>query len=83
MDEAAVASARQVIEQAKGAVMLVYSVEAEGAFTVLRTASQATNIKLREIAASVVRRLPDIGAPHDLDALRRTLDPILSRTRAA
>ncbi|MGW4371835.1 ANTAR domain-containing protein [Nocardia takedensis] len=83
MDEAAIAAARHVIEQAKGAVMLVYGVEAQDAFTVLRTASQATNVKLRDIAAAVVRRLPDLGGSYDLDALRRTLNRVLSRTRTA
>ncbi|MGN2638024.1 ANTAR domain-containing protein [Nocardia takedensis] len=76
-DEAAIAAARQVIEQAKGAVMLVYGVRAEEAFTILRAASQATNVKAREVAAMVVEHLPRMGAPSDLAALRVSLDRVL------
>jgi hypothetical protein len=79
VDEAAVAAARQVIEQAKGAVMLVYSVDADHAFEILRTASQDTNIKLRDIAAAVVEELPEIGTPRDMEALRESLDRVLFR----
>jgi hypothetical protein len=79
VDEAVVAAARQVIEQAKGAVMLVYSVDADHAFEILRTASQDTNIKLRDIAAAVVEELPEIGAPRDMEALRESLDRVLFR----
>ncbi|GAA5079063.1 PAS and ANTAR domain-containing protein [Nocardia iowensis] len=53
-------ASRAVIEQAKGAVMLVYGVSAEQAFRVLSWRSQETNIKLRALASRLVA---------DLDAL--------------
>lgn len=51
--EAAMAS-RAVIEQAKGVVMGLLSIDADSAFDVLRRASQSENRKLRDIAADVV-----------------------------
>ncbi|WP_109526003.1 MULTISPECIES: ANTAR domain-containing protein [Nocardia] len=76
-DETVVAAARQVIEQAKGAVMLVYSVDADQAFAILRVASQDANVKLRQLAAAVVAELPEVGTPHDIAALRESLDRVL------
>ncbi|HEY0637254.1 MAG TPA: GAF and ANTAR domain-containing protein [Pseudonocardiaceae bacterium] len=51
--ETAMAS-RAVIEQAKGVVMAVRSVNADQAFDLLRRTSQAENRKLRQIAMDVV-----------------------------
>jgi GAF domain-containing protein len=51
--EAAMAG-RAVIEQAKGVIMAVNSVDEEKAFDMLRRASQAENRKLRLIAVEVV-----------------------------
>lgn len=56
--EEAIAS-RAVIEQAKGAIAVVRQVTPDDAFGILRTASQETNVKLREVAA---RTLRDFGA---------------------
>ena len=56
--EEAIAS-RAVIEQAKGAVAVVRRISPDDAFGVLRTVSQDTNVKLREVAA---RTLADFGA---------------------
>ncbi|WP_216911498.1 ANTAR domain-containing protein [Nocardia noduli] len=81
-DPAVVAAARETIEQAKGAVMLVYSVDADHAFAILRETSQALNIKLRVIAAAVVAELPEIGGPEDLGALREDMDRVLFGTDA-
>ncbi|HET6817706.1 MAG TPA: GAF and ANTAR domain-containing protein [Mycobacteriales bacterium] len=47
-------SSRAVIEQAKGVIMARESVDADGAFSRLRTWSQDRNVKLREIAREVV-----------------------------
>jgi hypothetical protein len=44
---AEIADNRAVIEQAKGALMYVYRVEADAAFDVLKWRSQETNVKLR------------------------------------
>lgn len=49
---------RAVIEQAKGIVMGSMGCDADAAFDVLRTQSQAENRKLREIAAELVERQP-------------------------
>lgn len=53
-------AARAVIEQAKGAVMLVYGVSPEQAFKVLSWRSQETNIKLRRLAAQLVADLASL-----------------------
>jgi GAF domain-containing protein len=45
---------RAVIEQAKGVIMAVYSVDEDKAFDMLRRASQAENRKLRQIAVEIV-----------------------------
>jgi len=46
-----VVDARAIIEQAKGMLMAEHRVSAECAFDLLRTKSQNTNVKLRDIAA--------------------------------
>lgn len=51
---------RQVIGQAIGILMATRSLDADGAFDVLRKASQKSNIKLRDIADKVVERSRDI-----------------------
>ncbi|GAA5072168.1 ANTAR domain-containing protein [Nocardia iowensis] len=62
-------AARAVIEQAKGALMLVYGVDAEQAFSMLRRRSQATNTKLRALAAQLIAELPSLDlAPPELRA---------------
>lgn len=50
-------AARAVIEQAKGALMLVYGISAEQAFRVLTWRSQETNTKLRVLAGRLVAEL--------------------------
>jgi hypothetical protein len=45
---------RAVIEQAKGMLMLVYGLEAEPAFDLLRWRSQKSNVKLRRLAQELV-----------------------------
>ncbi|MEU8895555.1 PAS and ANTAR domain-containing protein [Nocardia sp. NPDC048505] len=47
-------AARAVIEQAKGALMLVYGISSEQAFKVLSWRSQETNVKLRALAGQLV-----------------------------
>ncbi|MFE3262261.1 PAS and ANTAR domain-containing protein [Nocardia sp. NPDC059229] len=51
---------RVVIEQAKGALMLVYGISAEQAFRVLVWRSQDTNIRLRELAARLIGEIATI-----------------------
>jgi len=52
-------SRRAVINQAMGVLMLRYGVDADSAFDLLVKQSQESNIKLRDIAESLVA---DIGA---------------------
>jgi PAS domain S-box-containing protein len=54
-------AARELIEQAKGAVMLAYGISGEQAFSVLVWRSQETNTKLREVAENLVAQLPQLG----------------------
>jgi len=44
-----------VIEQAKGILMERHKVTDDQAFTILTHASQQTNVKLRDVAADLVR----------------------------
>jgi hypothetical protein len=45
---------RAVIEQAKGMLMLVYGLEADPAFDLLRWRSQKSNVKLRRLAQELI-----------------------------
>ncbi|MGY4103184.1 PAS and ANTAR domain-containing protein [Nocardia sp. R16R-3T] len=68
-------AARAVIEQAKGALMLVYNINAEQAFRVLSWRSQETNVKLRELAAQLIT---DLGTLTDsITELRTRFDHLL------
>lgn len=76
------AAHRAVIEQAKGALMLAYHLDAQAAFDLLTWHSQHTNRKLHTIAATVVASLTSNGRPatdltRDLDA---TLAGVPART---
>jgi PAS domain S-box-containing protein len=69
------ATHRAVIEQAKGMVMLAYSIPPDRAFDVLKWRSQQTNTKIRSLCELIVKRAVDeiaIG-----DANRVTFDDIL------
>ncbi|WP_194813666.1 PAS and ANTAR domain-containing protein [Nocardia sp. XZ_19_385] len=55
-----VIESRAAIEQAKGALMLIYSISAEQAFKVLIWRSQETNTKLRDIAEALIAAVPRI-----------------------
>ncbi|MBF6352397.1 PAS and ANTAR domain-containing protein [Nocardia flavorosea] len=68
-------AARAVIEQAKGALMLVYGISSEQAFRVLIWRSQETNTKLRALAQRLVAELSAIE--HATPALRTEFDHIL------
>lgn len=54
-------AARSVIEQAKGAVMVMYAITAEQAFDVLVWRSQETNTKVRVLAEKLVAGFTDFG----------------------
>ena len=59
---AAITARRAVIEQAKGMLMLVYGVDADAAFDVLRKQSQDVLGSLRKISADFVREARQAGA---------------------
>ncbi|MFC9897940.1 PAS and ANTAR domain-containing protein [Nocardia sp. NPDC127579] len=68
-------AARAVIEQAKGALMLIYGIGPEQAFQVLSWRSQETNVKLRALAAQLVADLP--AMVHPAVRLRTEFDHLL------
>ena len=56
-----VIEARAVIEQAKGALRLVYGISDEQAFDLLRWRSQETNTKVRALAAQLLAELDSLA----------------------
>jgi AmiR/NasT family two-component response regulator len=66
---------RATIEQAKGALMVVYRISADEAFAMLQWRSQETNTKLRALASQIVAELDTLQ--HQPDALRRQFDHLL------
>ncbi|WP_197381698.1 PAS and ANTAR domain-containing protein [Mycolicibacterium mengxianglii] len=56
----AILAHREIIEQAKGMLMAVYSLTADAAFDVLRWRSQELNIKLWDIAEQLVAEVPSL-----------------------
>ncbi|MBB2991667.1 hypothetical protein FHR72_003152 [Mycolicibacterium iranicum] len=68
-------AARAEIEQAKGALMLVYGVDADQAFELLQWRSQQTNTKLRVLASRIVAEFPALVFQQD--ELRRQFDHLL------
>lgn len=68
-----------MIEQAKGMLMLVYGVNADRAFDMLRWRSQQENVKIRDVAAALV---DEIQAGMTIEEHhRRRLDEIVLRPR--
>ncbi len=60
---AEIAEARSGIEQAKGMLMLIYRINAESAFELLKWRSQETNTKLRVLAEQIAKDFLDL--PYD------------------
>ncbi|MFF2392350.1 PAS and ANTAR domain-containing protein [Nocardia sp. NPDC058114] len=58
-----IVATRAVIEQAKGVLMYVYSIDATQAFKVLVWRSQESNLKLRDIAAQAIADLTLLPSP--------------------
>lgn len=63
VDDAVRASARSrgTIEQAKGVLMLTQRIGAEQAFETLRRCSQVSNVKVRELAATIMAAVVETG----------------------
>ncbi len=60
---------RPMIEQAKGALMMRYGLDDDGAFGLLRRYSQLTNLKLRDVAREIVDGAPYARLPGELDSV--------------
>lgn len=63
---AEIAEARGAIEQAKGMLMLVYRINADSAFELLRWRSQETNTKLRALAERIAEDFLDLEYEEEL-----------------
>jgi anti-anti-sigma factor len=68
-------ASRATIEQAKGALMLVYGLDADAAFSLLSWQSQRSNIKLRDLAERLVAVVG--GDALASAAIRQRLDEIV------
>lgn len=73
---AEIADNRAVIEQVKGILCLVYRIEPEVAFDVLRWRSQETNVKLRTLAEQLMADFAVIGGGERLPR-REVFDRLL------
>ena len=60
---AEIAEARSGIEQAKGMLMLIYRINADSAFELLKWRSQETNTKLRVLAEQIAKDF--LALPYD------------------
>lgn len=58
---AAIAKRRGVIDQAKGMLMLVYGVDEDGAFSLLKSLSQVRNMKLASLAQQIATDFAAVG----------------------
>lgn len=58
-----IAARRSAIDQAKGMLMMIYSIDEHAAFDLLRWRSQETNVKLRDLAHQIT--VDFLGVPHN------------------
>ncbi|MEL7977853.1 PAS and ANTAR domain-containing protein [Isoptericola sp. F-RaC21] len=72
------ARSRAAIDQAKGALRVLYGLADDDAFTALRTTSNVRNVKVRDLAAAVLDAVGRHGA-----AARQVLDDLLVLDRPA
>jgi hypothetical protein len=70
-----IVSHREVIDQAKGMLMVIYQLSADAAFAVLKRRSQQLNVKLLTVAEKLVAELPDLLNAHP--AMRAPIDHYL------
>jgi hypothetical protein len=73
---AEIAEARGGIEQTKGMLMLIYRINADSAFELLKWRSQETNTKLRVLAEQIATDFLELSYDEDLPA-RATYDRLL------
>ncbi|MBP2453728.1 PAS and ANTAR domain-containing protein [Mycolicibacterium lutetiense] len=76
---AEIAEARGVIEQAKGMLMLIYRINADAAFELLKWRSQETNTKLRLLAEQLAIDFLELDYTETLPS-RAVLDRLLLTT---
>lgn len=76
-------ASRAVIEQAKGAIMVLRRVDADEAWTILRRASQECNVKLRELALALVEYIGRARVEQEGDARRHVRAGTDARRAAA
>lgn len=76
---AEIAEARGSIEQAKGMLMLIYRINADAAFDLLKWRSQETNTKLRLLAEQLAKDFLDLDYSETLPS-RAVLDRLLLTT---
>jgi hypothetical protein len=79
-----IVSHREVIDQAKGMLMVIYQLSADAAFAVLVWRSQELNVKLSTVAERLVVELPDLLNAHPvrrapIDHYLLTLTPPTAR----
>lgn len=79
---AEIADNRAGIEQAKGMMMLVYGIDEQAAFNLLKWLSQEANVKLRLLAEQIAADFRDAGltAQADFDQLLLTAHLRVGRT---
>jgi PAS domain S-box-containing protein len=73
---AEIAKHRSTIEQAKGVLMMVYCIDADVAFEILKWRSQESNIKLRELAERLMAQFQSLRYD-EAPPRRSTFDHIL------
>ena len=73
---ARIAEHREVIDQAKGMLMLVEGCDADTAFALLRRASQKANIKVQAIAHRIVDAAGQLGSSETRLAVTRFLEDL-------
>jgi fructose-specific component phosphotransferase system IIB-like protein len=77
---AEIAEARSAIEQAKGMLMLIYRINADSAFELLKWRSQETNTKLRLLAEQLTKDFLDLDYTETLPN-RAVFDRLLLTTQ--
>jgi ANTAR domain len=73
---------RQSIQQAAGMLMLIYDLEPDHAFEMLKWLSQNENVKLRTLAEELISDLPALARDRTGD-LRNACDKMLLTRRGA
>jgi PAS domain S-box-containing protein len=70
-----IVSHREVIDEAKGMLMVIYQISAEAAFELLKWRSQQLNVKLLSVAEKLITELPSLLNAHP--RLRAPIDHYL------